>query len=297
MPNQSSTDPSVQPSGPRTALITGASSGIGESAARKLAQAGFEVALIARRGERLERIVKDIEATGGRAHAFAADLADDEATADVVEAVLARLGRIDLLVNNAGFSPGAAIEQMSRAEIRNIFEVNLFSALQLAGAVIPQMRLRGSGRIINIGSLAGSVPAPLAIPYAASKVGLHAASDALRLELAPFGIQVVLIIPGFVDTAVFDNAREGAEHLRSDPDNPYLETMFILDDLANDNLKGALSPDELGELILRAATAPAPSARYYAPASALLQSTFMKLLPARLLDAILSRVYKIKKPR
>ena len=288
---QSSSAPS--PARP-TALVTGASSGIGESAARKLAAAGYEVALVARRGERLEEIVKDIERLGGRAHAFVADLAIESATAEVYDAAIQRLGRLDLLVNNAGFSPGAAIEQMSREEIRKIFDVNLFSALQLVGAAAPTMREQGGGRIINVGSLAGSIPAPLAIPYATSKIGLHSASDALRLELSPWKIDVVLIVPGFVDTAVFDNARAGAEHLRSDPNNPYLDTMFELDELAKKNLEGALSPETLGDLIVRAATARRPSARYYAPKSAMFQSAFMKLLPARWLDAILLRVYKLR---
>jgi short-subunit dehydrogenase len=184
---------------------------------------------------------------------------------------------------------------MSRAEIRNIFDVNLFSALQLTGEVVPSMREQGGGRIINIGSLAGSIPAPLAIPYAASKVALHAASDALRLELAPWNIDVSLVIPGFVDTAVFDNAREGAQHLRNDPTNPYRETMFKLDELALKNLENPLSPDDLAKIILHAATAKRPKERYYAPFSALLQSVFLGMLPARVLDWMLMRVYGLKR--
>lgn len=279
----------------RTAVVTGASSGIGEATARQLASAGFDVALIARRGDRLEKIAKEIESAGGVAFAFVADLADRDSTAEAIQKAHTALGRIDVLVNNAGFSPGAAIEQMTRDEIRQIFEVNLFSALQLTGAVVPVMREQGGGRIINVGSLAGSIPAPLAIPYAASKIGLHGASDALRLELAPWKIKVSLIIPGFVDTAVFDNAREGAQHLRNDPNNPYRETMFELDDLAKKNLENALSPESLASVIVRAATARKPRARYYAPFSAMLQSVFLGLLPAPLLDALLLRVYKLNR--
>ena len=278
----------------RTAIVTGASSGIGEATARQLASAGFRVAMIARRGDRLERIAKEIEIAGGVAVAIVADLAEPESTTRALQTAINTLGRVDVLVNNAGFSPGAALEQMSREEIRQIFDVNLFSALQLTGEVVPIMREQGGGRIINVGSLAGSVPAPLAIPYAASKIGLHGASDALRLELAPWKIKVSLIIPGFVDTAVFDNAREGAQHLRSDPNNPYLDTMFELDDLAKKNLENALSPDDLARVIVRAATARRPRARYYAPFSAMLQSVFLGMLPSRWLDAILLRVYKLE---
>jgi len=277
-----------------TAIITGASSGIGEATARALAAEGYEVALIARRAERLEMLAKRIEEAGGRAFPIVADLADEAATARAAREALDALGRIDLLVNNAGYSPGAAIEQFTRSEIRHIFDVNLFSALQMIGTVTPLMREQGGGRIINVGSVAGMIPAPLAVPYGASKVGMHAATDALRLELAPFGIRLALVIPGFVDTAVFDNAREGAKHLREDPTNPYRQTMFDLDELAKKNLKNALSPDDVAAVILRAATARRPKERYYAPASTRLQTGFLGLLPSRVLDALLRRVYGIK---
>ncbi len=277
-----------------TALVTGASSGIGAAAARQLAAAGFDVAIVARRGERLEQHAKQIEAEGGRAVPIVADLASGEATARATREATHALGPIDLLVNNAGYSPGAALEQYSRAELQHIFDVNLISALHMIGAVTPSMRERGRGRIINVGSVAGAIPAPLAIPYAATKVGLHVATDGLRLELAPFGLDVVLVVPGFVDTAVFDNAREGARHLREDETNPYRKTMFDLDDLAKKNLEGALSPDDVARVIVRAATARRPRERYYAPASTRFQIGFLEMLPPRLMDAILKRVYKIE---
>lgn len=276
-----------------TALVTGASSGIGEAAARALAGAGYDVAIVARRTDLLSLCAKRVEETGQRAFPIAADLADDVQTENVVAEAHERLGRIDLLVNNAGYSPGAAIEQFSRQELRHIFDVNLLSALQLIGGVTPLMRAQGGGRIVNVGSVAGMIPAPLAIPYAATKVGLHAATDALRLELAPFDIRLSLVIPGFVDTAVFDNAREGAQHLREDPDNPYRQTMFDLDDLAKKSLRNSLSPDDVARVIVRAATARRPRERYYTPWSAHLQALAMHWMPSRLKDAVLSRVYSI----
>ena len=281
----------------RTALITGASSGIGEATARALAREGYALALIARRKDRLDLLVKEIEEAGGRALAIAADLADDEATQRAAQEAISFLGRVDLLVNNAGYSPGAAIEQCTRQELRHIFDVNLLSALQLIGAVTPQMRAQGGGRIINLGSVAGFVPAPLAIPYAATKVGLHAATDALRLELGRFGITLSLVIPGFVDTAVFDNARNASQALREDLNNPYRQTMFDLDELAMKNLEHSLSPDDVAKVIVRAATARRPKPRYYTPRSTLIQKIFLGMLPARGLDAILSRVYKLPRTK
>ena len=276
-----------------TALLTGASSGIGEAAARALAVAGYDVALVARRTELLKMTAKQCESFGVRAIPIVADLADDDQTQAAVHSAHAKLGRIDLLVNNAGYSPGAAIEQFSREELRHIFDVNLISALALTGAVAPIMRSQGGGRVINVGSVAGMIPAPLAIPYAATKVGLHAATDALRLELAPFDIHFSLVVPGFVDTAVFDNAREGAEHLRNDETNPYRQTMFDLDELAKRSLKNALSPDDVARVIVRAATARRPRARYYTPFSAQLQGALMNLLPSGIRHRILKRVYGI----
>ena len=279
----------------RTAIITGASSGIGEATARLLARNGFEVALIARRKDRLELLAREIEAGKGRAIPIPADLADEGATEHAAGEALEALGRIDLLVNNAGYSPGQAIEQIRRSELRHIFEVNLFSAIQLIGAVTPRMREQGGGRIVNIGSLAGSVPAPLAIPYAMTKVAIRAATDALRLELAPFGIRLSLVVPGFVDTAVFENARKDSQSLREDPSNPYRQLMFDLDDLATRNLRNPLLPEDVAEVVLRAATDARPRARYYTPLSARLQCLLFDMLPARLADAILLRVYKLER--
>ena len=277
----------------RVAIVTGASSGIGEASARALAGEGYRVALVARRADRLEQLAKRIEAEGGCALPVVADLADEAATSKALLRVLEEFGRVDVLVNNAGYSPGAAIEQTSRDELRHIFDVNLFCALQLIGEVVPHMRRQGGGRIVNVGSLGGSVPAPIAVPYGASKAALDMATRGLRLELAQFGIQLALVIPGFVDTAVFENAREGAQHLREDPDNPYRQTFFDLDALANKGLEKALSPDEIAAVVLRAATARRPKKRYYAPFSARLQSDLLGLLPESLLDRILMRVYKL----
>ena len=209
----------------RVAIVTGASSGIGEACARQLGRRGFRVVLAARRGELLEQIGKQIAQEGGDALPIAVDLGDPDATGKLVDETLATYGRIDLLVNNAGYSPAAAMEQLTREELRRIFDVNLLSGMQLIGRVVPVMREQGCGRILNIGSLGGSVPAPLAIAYTSTKAGLLAATRGLRLELAPWNIPVSMIVPGFVRTEVFDKSRAMAESLRSDPTNPFRQLM------------------------------------------------------------------------
>ncbi len=286
---------SAEQSGP-VAIVTGASSGIGEASALCLAAAGFRVVVAARRGDLLDALARRIEAAGGEALPVAVDLADEAATHALVQRTLDRFGRIDVLLNNAGYSPAAANEQISRTELRRTFDVNLLAALQLAGEVAKVMRAQGSGRILNMGSLAGSVAAPLAIPYAATKAGLDAATRGLRLELAPFGIHVALIVPGFVDTPTFDNSRAASQHLRADLDNPYLQLMIDLDEFARVNMKNALAPEVIGRVVVEAATSRRPKARYYAPFSALLQNGFLGMLPDSLVHWILLKVYKIPKP-
>lgn len=251
------------------------------------------MALAARRAERLEALSKVIAREGGEALPVATDLADERATSRLVQRTLQAFGRIDVLVNNAGFSPAAALEQLSRAEVRGTFEVNLFAGLQLVGAVVPVMREQGGGRILNMSSLASKVPAPLAVAYAASKGALEAATDCLRLELAPWKIQLSLIIPGFVDTPTFDNSREAAQGLRADPTNPYRQLMLDLDDFVTARLKRALRPEDVGNIVVEAATANRPQERYYVPFSARLQSSLLRSLPERVRHRLLVRLYKV----
>ncbi|MBW2269217.1 MAG: SDR family NAD(P)-dependent oxidoreductase [Deltaproteobacteria bacterium] len=280
----------------RVAIVTGASSGIGEAAARCLADAGFGVALVARRGPRLEALAKQIETRGGRALPIEADLSDRGATACVVSETQQTFGRIDVLVNNAGYSPAAAIEQLTRDEVRHTFDVNLLSGLQLIGDAVPVMREQGGGRIINMGSLASSVQAPLAVVYSATKAGIEAATRCLRLELAPWNIQLSLIIPGFVDTPTFDNSRAMSQELRADASNPYRQLMFDLDEFAKAQLKHALPAEAVGAVVARAATARRPREVYYAPRSARLQRMAFGALPERWADRLLNRVYRSASP-
>ena len=277
----------------KVALVTGASSGIGEATAACLARAGFRVVLAARRQAELERLADEIAASGGEALAVATDLADELATRALAERALEAFGRVDVLVNNAGYSPAAAIEQLSRDELRNVFDVNVLAGLQLVGEFTPGWRDQGGGRVINISSLASHVPAPLAVPYAATKGAIDVAPDGLRLELAPWNISVSLVVPGFVDTPVFDKAREWGTRLREDETNPYRQLMFDMDDFAKAQLKRAVAPSEVGDLVVAVATATRPRARYFVPFSARLAEGLFRNLPTRLSDKALIRMYKL----
>ncbi|MBW2158998.1 MAG: SDR family NAD(P)-dependent oxidoreductase [Deltaproteobacteria bacterium] len=276
----------------RVAIVTGASSGIGEATAHCLAKAGFSVVLAARRADLLDGIVADITAQGGKALSVPTDLSDAEETSALVRTTLDTFGRVDTLVNNAGYSPPCALEQLDREAMRHVFDVNLLSGMQLLAELTPVMREQGGGRVINISSLSRYVGAPLAGAYAATKGGMEALTACMRLELSPWNIKLSLIVPGFVDTPTFDKSREAGQHLRDDPNNPYQKLMSDLDDFAQDQLKSAISPEEVGKAVVKAATAASPKTRYFVPKSARTAARIFGALPDHLSDRLLLKMYK-----
>jgi len=276
----------------QVAIVTGASSGIGEAAATSLARAGFSVVLAARRKARLEELASRIEEEGGDALPVATDLSSASETSALVREALGRFGRVDLLVNNAGYGPPFALEQLDRRKLRHVFDVNLLSAMQLIGELTPIMREQGGGRIINIGSLSSYVGAPIAAAYAATKAGMEAMTDCMRLELSPWNIELTVIVPGFVDTPTFETAREAGRHLRNDPNNPYRQLMNDLDEFAQQQLESAVSPEEVGRVIAKVATMKSPKARYFVPTGARNAARIFGLMPDRLSNRILLKMYK-----
>jgi NAD(P)-dependent dehydrogenase (short-subunit alcohol dehydrogenase family) len=276
----------------RVAIVTGASSGIGEASAHCLAKAGFSVVLAARRADLLDGIVADITAQGGKALSVPTDLSDAEETSALVRTTLDTFGRVDTLVNNAGYSPPCALEQLDREAMRHVFDVNLLSGMQLLAELTPVMRQQGGGRVINISSLSRYVGAPLAGAYAATKGGMEALTACMRLELSPWNIKLSLIVPGFVDTPTFDKSREAGQHLRDDPNNPYQKLMSDLDDFAQEQLKSAIAPEEVGKAVVKAATADSPKTRYFVPKSARTAARIFGALPDRVADRLLLKMYK-----
>lgn len=273
------------------AIITGASSGIGEATARCLAENGFTVVLAARRADLLDELASSIEASGGRALAVPTDLADEEATSALVRSSLEAFGRVDVLVNNAGYGPPFALEQMDRAALRHVFDVNLLSGMQLISELTPAFREQGGGRVINMSSMTNYVGAPLATSYAATKAGMEAMSDCMRLELAPWNVLFSIIIPGFVDTPTFDKSREAGAETRNDPANPYRDVMEHLDEFANEQLEKAVAPEEVALAVLDAATAKKPRHRYFVPFSSRLAAAAFGAMPSLLSDRILRSMY------
>ena len=185
------------------AVVTGASSGIGEATARRLARDGWKLLLVARRGDRLEELAASL---GGAAETLAVDLTDDDAPARVREAVESKLGgRLHLLVNNAGANWRAYFgdEDGGWANVERVLEVNLHAPIRLTEALLPLLRESSPSSIVNVASVAARVPYPRGGAYAASKFGLAGWTESLRYEEEEHGVHVGLVLPGFVATEGF----------------------------------------------------------------------------------------------
>jgi len=185
----------------RVALVTGSSRGIGRVIARMLADAGAVVAVNYRKSSSLaEGLVAEINAAGGRAALAGGDVSDPVSARAVVDRAVAALGEIDILVNNAGKWTGAAIEEMSDATIAESFATNLASAMYVTREVVPMMKRKRWGRIVNLSSTASLIGEPLHSNYAATKAGIDGVTRALAVELGPFGITVNSVAPGWTVT-------------------------------------------------------------------------------------------------
>jgi NADP-dependent 3-hydroxy acid dehydrogenase YdfG len=192
----------------KTALVTGASSGIGRSTAFALAAAGARVALVARRAERLKELAAQIEAGGGQALACPADVTDEAEATRVVEDATARFGGLDILVNAAGMTQTGKVENGNLADWRYTFELNFWAGLYLSRAAIPALKA-GGGDIVNISSTAGRRPVGATFgPYAASKFALTAFTESLRAEVTLAGIRVSIIEPGATATEVHEAIKD-----------------------------------------------------------------------------------------
>lgn len=240
----------------KVALITGASSGIGESTALLLKENGFTVYGAARRLEKM----KDLESKG--ILTIALDITNEESIVSCVNTIIEKEGRLDVLVNNAGYGSYGAVEDVSMEEARRQFDVNIFGLARLTQLVLPKMREHKYGKIVNISSMAGKVYTPFGAWYHATKHALEGWSDSLRIEVKPFGIDVVVVEPGGIKTPwgiiAADNLRKtsgnGAYANLANKTADGTEKMYSSNQLTK--------PDAIGKVIVKAVTARKPKRRY-----------------------------------
>ena len=237
----------------KVAVVTGASSGIGAAAARRLHDRGYIVYAAARRIERMAPLAE----AGIRA--IRVDVTDDASLTAFVSQILSETGRIDLLVNNAGYGSLGALEEVPMAEARRQFDVNLFGLARLVQLVVPHMREQREGRIINISSIGGRIHLPLCGWYHATKFAVEGFSDTLRMELAPFGIRVIVIEPGAIDTEWHGVA--GDNLIATSGQGTYgKQATALVKVLSAGGL--ASRAEVIGDAIVRAAQARRPRTRY-----------------------------------
>ena len=269
----------------KVVIITGASAGIGAVTARRFAAAGARVVLNARRADRIEALAEE---TGGVA------VAGDVSDPDVQERILAACpGRVDVLVNNAGYAEPGPVEAVPDAEAKRQFDVNVFAAAGMMRAVLPLMRAARSGRIVNISSVAGRFGYPLFGWYCATKHALEGLSDAARFELAPFDVQVVLVEPGPIETEFFDVTMERAQPRIDDRESPYRPFFDEAESIEKDMMKRAGTADDVARVIEKACTARRPKARYAVTGMAKSLLLMLKLLPRSWVDAGVRRQFRI----
>jgi NAD(P)-dependent dehydrogenase (short-subunit alcohol dehydrogenase family) len=256
----------------KIALVTGASSGIGEATAERLANAGFTVYGTSRRGPAGERKSYNM---------IALDVTSDASVAAAVAEVIRKEGRIDVLVNNAGFSVApAGDEESSIDQARAVFDTNFFGIVRMTRAVVPHMRRQGRGRIINIGSVLGFLPAPYMAIYAATKHAVEGYSESLDHELRTRGIHVSVVEPAYTKTK-FDANLLAADAMLDD----YSATRIGLKKRMAQLIAAGDEPAVVADVVLQAATAANPKIRYTAGGLAGRLQLLRRYAPASLVDA------------
>lgn len=268
----------------RVALITGASSGIGESTAWQLHRAGFVVYGAARRLERMQQMKE------AGMHVLSLDVTDEASMKQCVDTILKSEGRIDVLVNNAGYGSYGAVEDVPIIEARHQLDVNLFGLARMIQLVLPVMRAQHTGKIVNISSMAGRVHTPFGAWYHATKFALEGFSDALRLELAPFGIDVIIIEPGGINTNWGIIAADNL--LKTSGEGAYAESAKRVAQTFHDSYSNQKYSDVsvVSSVIRKAVTARHPHTRYAVGHMSKLSIVLRKIISDRLFDKIVKWV-------
>ena len=240
----------------KVVLITGCSTGIGRDLAMQLANSGYTVVATARKVETMDDLKVALK--------LPLDVTRSDTIHEAIGQVIQRCGRIDVLVNNAGYAVRGAVEEVPVDKAQQMFDANLFGVMRMVQVVVPHMRRQKAGRIINISSVVGKLVTPANGTYSASKFALEGLSDAMRLELAPFGIQVVLVEPGSTKTQFHATVEANAEEIFANPASPYRPLYDQYQKVTAGMRRQEAGPEAVSQVIQQTIEASRPKARYVA---------------------------------
>jgi len=267
----------------RVVLITGASSGVGQSAARLLSQKGYTVFGTSRNPASADRI-PGVEM-------MALDVRADDSVQACVEAVSRRCGRLDVLINNAGYELAGALEELSPQEAGAQFETNFFGVVRMVNAVLPSMRQQKRGHIVNVGSLSGLSAIPFLGIYSASKFALEGYTEALRHEVKPFNIHVSLTEAGFLKTPMISHRQAAADRMPAY--EPWRQRALVAIRAYEEQGPG---PELVAETLLEIVSSSAPRLRYLIGQQARSVARLRRFLPARMYEQGVRRTFSLDRP-
>jgi NAD(P)-dependent dehydrogenase (short-subunit alcohol dehydrogenase family) len=279
------------------ALVTGGTDGLGRAAAVLLAEHGYRVFAGSRNAERRAALEKHAREKNLPLATVELDVTDDDSINRAVSEVEKSAGSVEILFNNAGIVIAAAMEEIAVEDMQKQFDTNFLGVLRVTQRVLPEMRRRRRGRIVNMSSIAGKTVMPIMGAYSASKFALEAMSDALRLELSPFGIHVALIEPGIIATSIGGNAVQlSARYVTGAPSSPYSAIyQSVQQYFENGSKKARTTPEDCAQVVLRAVEDTPPRTRYLVTGDAKMANRMKWLLPDRMFDQGIIKQLRIKK--
>jgi NAD(P)-dependent dehydrogenase (short-subunit alcohol dehydrogenase family) len=280
----------------KTAVVTGATDGLGRATSLMLAANGYRVFGGGRNAARLASLQDEASQRKLDLTAVEMDVTSDESVGRAIETIRSAAGTIDILVNNAGIGFIAPMEEISLADLRSQYETNVVGVVRVTQHVLPGMRAQRRGRIVNMSSIAGKVSTPLFGAYSSSKFALESISDAWRLELDQFGIQVILIEPGIIPSGMEVAARElSGAYIKRDP-GPYAVMKAGFERVwTEESAKAKTTPDDCARVILNALRAARPKARYPVTPTATAMTYLRRIVSDRMLDRLILGRYKLPK--
>lgn len=282
-----------------TALVTGATDGLGRATATLLAERGYRVFAAGRSAQRRAALDQFARERSLPLETLELDVRDDASLNACVSEIEHRVGPVDILVNNAGIAIGAAIEEISIADLLKVYDTNVFGLLRVTQRVLPEMRRRRRGRIINMSSIAGKVAAPILGPYSSSKHAVEAISDSLRHEVYPFGIHVVLIEPGYIETSMNRTASELSSPYSSAAEKSPYRGVYerFLGGWEKTRHTSKDTPEDCARVILRAIEETPPHPRYLVTRPAKIASFMKRLMPDRAFDRGMRKQFRLDELR